>query len=343
MKWRPGTRKAQRTFIALIAITIACYFMITFWKPPPEFNPSYGLLSPVTNSSKLAVATFLCKNYVGDENAADNYFIGARTLHYQLKIAPETRMVRDDVVFLVVATIAVSAEKRRRLEMDGAKVVVVEDVKIPWWVRTGVKKWKDQFTKLRILEMVEYDRILFIDSDTLVMHPIDSIFNEPIVKNPARTLGNLTRQIKSDEALLPAHYLFTARSDNALTGERLHPYPPRPSKVFSAGFWLAAPSIEMYAYLMSVMQHWRRFNPTTMEQSLLNYAFRREGPMPWGELAPKWSATWPNAKDLEAGVVSLHEKLWSVGPQDLMEKWKKAKEEMEAYFEKKSAKRKSEI
>ncbi|KAL2060246.1 hypothetical protein VTL71DRAFT_9641 [Oculimacula yallundae] len=329
-------KKAPRRFMVLVACTIAYCLKITFWDTPPELNPSYGRLSPTTSASKVAIATFLCENYVGDENAVDNYFIGARTLHYQLKIAPETRMVRDDVVLLVVVTKAVSEDKRRRLEKDGAKVVVVEDVKTPWWVRTGVKKWKDQFTKLRILEMVEYERILFIDSDTLITRPIDSIFAEPIVQHPSQTLGNRTRQIKSDEALLPAHYLFTARSDNALAGERDHPYPPLSTKVFSAGFWLAAPSPEMFAYLMSVMQHWRRFDPFTMEQSLLNYAFRSEGPMPWGELDPKWSATWPNAKDWENGVVSLHEKWWSVGPDDLREKWKAAKEEMEAYFEKKT-------
>ena len=33
----------------------------------------------------------------------------------------------------------------------------------------------------------------------------------------------------------------------------------------------------MFEYLTSVMGNWRRFNPHTMEQSLLNYAFRRGG------------------------------------------------------------------
>ncbi|KAL5320373.1 hypothetical protein ACEPPN_011174 [Leptodophora sp. 'Broadleaf-Isolate-01'] len=334
MRWSPGTRRAQLTYIILVAITAVYYFKLTFWSSQPiRFDPEYGILRQTTNTSKVAIATFLCENYVGDEHAVDNYFIGVRTLHYQLKIAPQTRMEREDVVFLVVVTRAVDREKRERLERDGAKVMVVDDVKLPWWVRTGVKKWKDQFTKLRIFEMVEYERILFIDSDTLITRPIDGIFNEHIIQHPAQTLNNLTHQIKSDEALLPATYLFTARSDNALAGERDHPFPPNSASIFSAGFWLAAPSNEMFTYLMSVMRHWRRFDPFTMEQSLLNYAFRREGPMPWGELDPKWSATWPNARDWDAGVVSLHEKWWSVGPDDLREKWRAAKGEMEKYFE----------
>jgi len=183
--------------------------------------------------------------------------------------------------------------------------------------------------------MVEYERILFIDSDTLITRPIDGIFSSPLIQHPSITLSNLTRQIKNDEALLPAHYLFAARPDNALAGERDHTYPPNSSRTdVSAGFWLAAPSHAMFTYLMSVMQHWKRFDPFTMEQSLLNYAFRRKGPMPWGELDPIWSATWPNQADWEAGVVSLHEKWWIVGPEDLREKWRAAKGEMEAYFEK---------
>lgn len=134
---------------------------------------------------------------------------------------------------------------------------------------------------------------------------------------------------------LTSHYLdvFGARSDNALTGERDHPYPPALTNVFSAGFWMAAPSREMFNYLLSVMQHWNRFDPHTMEQSLLNYAFRRDGPMPWFELEPKWSATWPNQKDLKAGVATLHEKWWAVGPEDLRAKWEEAKRQMEEFFD----------
>ena len=186
--------------------------------------------------------------------------------------------------------------------------------------------------RLRILEMVEYERVLFIDADTLITRPIDGIFDEMIVQHPANLVRNSTVRIKSDEAMLPAHYMFGARSDNALAGERNHSYPPNSTSVFSAGFWMAAPSHEMFKYLISVMRHWRRFDPHAMEQSLLNYAFRRDGPMPWLELEPKWSATWPNLNDWEEGVVTLHEKWWSVGPEDLRAKWLSTKEQMEEFF-----------
>jgi alpha-N-acetylglucosamine transferase len=182
--------------------------------------------------------------------------------------------------------------------------------------------------------MIEYDRILFIDADTLITRPIDAIFDEPNIRTPYSTLLDRKKRIKSDEiGLLPAEYVFAARSDNALTGERDHPFPPLPTNVFSAGFWVAAPSLEMFDYLISVMNHYRRFDPHTMEQSLLNYAFRRDAAMPWVELDYHWSATWPSVRDVEGGVATLHEKFWSTGPDELREKWQDARRNMEAYYD----------
>ncbi|KAI9048297.1 hypothetical protein LZ554_008092 [Drepanopeziza brunnea f. sp. 'monogermtubi'] len=327
-------RGPQLTPIVLLALIVCFYVGLGFPVPsgcPVQTDPNYGLVEVTSASSKYAVATFLCENYV--ENAPDNYFTGVRMLNYQLQHADETRLNRTDVTFLVMVTKAVTTAKRMQLEREGAKVVEVKDVPLPWWIHSGVKKWKDQFTKLRLYEFEDYDRIVFIDSDTLVTRPIDTMFDSLMLQTPAKTHLNNTAQIRNDEHKLPAQYVFGARSDNALAGERDHPYPPTPTSVFSAGFWVAAPSREMFNYLMSVMKRWRRFDPFTMEQSLLNYAFRREGPMPWTELDPEWSATWPNGRDVEARVATLHEKLWVVGPDDLRARWQGVRMEMEAFYE----------
>jgi alpha-N-acetylglucosamine transferase len=180
--------------------------------------------------------------------------------------------------------------------------------------------------------MLEYDRILYMDADTTLTRPIDSIFDDPIVKIPATTLSDRKAHIKGDEAPPPANYVFAARSNNEFSGQRNHPFPPPNTLLFSAGFWVLAPSKEMFSYLTSVMKHWRRFNPTTMEQSLLNYAFRREGAMPWMELDYRWSATWPNMKDFVGGVATLHEKFKWEGPQELQDLWQGYRRKMDAYF-----------
>ncbi|MCJ1308332.1 hypothetical protein MMC25_001985 [Agyrium rufum] len=314
--------------IVILTFTYLCFFS----KPHYTQIPNYAPLRKIHSTSKVAIATFLSNGAGASATIEDDfYFQAARTLTYQLLHDPKTRSKRAEIPFLVLCTQDVTTSKLKRLELDGATVEVIADVPLPHWISTGVTRWKDQFTKLRIFEMVQYERVLFIDADTLIVKPIDGIFDEPIIQTPMTPLLHRTLELKVDEKPLPSNYSFAARSDNAFSGERDHPFPPPPTESFSAGFWLAAPSKEMSEYLMSVMGNWRRFNPHTMEQSLLNYAFRRGGVMPWYELGWEWSATWPNLRDLEGGVRSLHEKWDRTGPEELREKWRKVKIEMETF------------
>jgi alpha-N-acetylglucosamine transferase len=326
-----------RRFKVLLASAFI-FGLVTTWYflsllSQPVRDSSFGVLARPLEP-QYAIATFLAGSSASQDEDNDDYFTATRILTHQLLHANETRCHDAAIPFLVLVTSKVSEKKRRQLTLDGAIIVPVDDIPLRWWIKTGVTRWADQFTKLRLFEMIEYDRILFIDADTLITRPIDAIFDEPNIRTPYSTLLNRKKRIKSDEiGLLPAEYVFAARSDNALTGERDHPFPPLPTNVFSAGFWVAAPSLEMFNYLLSVMNHYRRFDPHTMEQSLLNYAFRRDAAMPWVELDYHWSATWPSVRDVEGGVATLHEKFWSTGPGELREKWQDARRNMEAYYD----------
>lgn len=309
------------------------YYQYTKTLNRRPIDPTYGLLSSTT--SNYAIATFLSGDIPLDD---DPYYTNARMLTYQLLHASETRC-DPPFPFLVLCTTSVSVDKKDRLRRDGATIIEVSDVPLSWWIKTGVTRWKDQFTKLRLFKLVQFSRILFIDADTLLTGPIFSIFSEPGFAEPMKVNFSLTTQIKSDEAPLPAEFFFAARPDNAYAGERSHTYPPvysGDSTPFSAGFWIAAPSKELFDYFMSVMRHWRRFDPHTMEQSLLNYAFRHEGPMPWKQISQKWSATWPNEADIRAGVVGLHEKAWKDdlnGTEELRTLYSLWKNRMEKFYD----------
>ncbi|KAF3196662.1 hypothetical protein TWF192_010795 [Orbilia oligospora] len=338
----------QAIFALALLIVIWTVFL---WSSLPYYPPASALrlgrlqhygtdgvpeVRALTANSRVAFATFLAENTkrTGDteKDNDDMYFVAARVLAYQLLHDPETR-TNNSIPFIVLVTSAVSESKRRTLESDGATVIFAEDVPLPFWVKTGVTRWKDQFTKLRLFELVEYERIVFIDADTLLTRNMDGIFEDPAVKFPSETLLESKREeLKSDEAVLPEKYVFSARPDNALNGERDHPFPPVEGDIFSAGFWVAAPSFELFDYYYSVMNRWRRFNPHTMEQSLLNYAHRLSGTMPWGRLDYKWSATWPNHADLKGGVASLHEKFWSAGEEDMRRLWYDMRTKMERYW-----------
>jgi len=291
------------------------------------FNSSAHL--PLTD---YAIATFL----TGQANDDDSYFTSTRVLAHQLLHAPATRSNRSSITFLVLCSQSVPRTQKETLRDDGAAVIEVRDVPVAWWIHSGVTRWAEQFTKLRVFEMTEYKRILFIDADTLITRPLDGIFFEPDTSSLAPTLSWRKDQKKWGESELPREWFFGARSDNAFTGERDHVTPPLQTVGFSAGFFMVAPDRKMYEYLMSVMANFRRFDPFTMEQSLLNYVFRREGMMPWIELSWQWSATWPNEKDVELGVASLHEKLWRTGPQALKDLWNRKKGEMLQFHEKRA-------
>ncbi|KAJ4298233.1 hypothetical protein N0V90_006132 [Kalmusia sp. IMI 367209] len=302
---------------------------------PPYLGSSYRIYNSTAHLplTDFAVATFLTGQ--GTDKSDDSYFVATRILAHQLVHAEATKCNPETITFLVLCSESVPAEQKEILRHDGATVIEVRDVPVNWWIHSGVMRWKEQFTKLRVFEMTEYKRILYMDADNLLTGPIDGIFDEPEVTTLAPKMDR-KEQVKWGESQLPAQWLFAARSDNALTGKRQHPTPPLQSSSFSAGFFLIAPDRQIYEHFLSVMGLFHRFDPFTMEQSLLNYVFRRDGQMPWRELHWKWSATWPNEKDLQMEVVTLHEKLWRTGPQELKDIWNRKKGEMLNFHDKKA-------
>ncbi|KAH8697888.1 nucleotide-diphospho-sugar transferase [Talaromyces proteolyticus] len=323
-----------------IAVFVAVSLVYVFLSRPFSFTPrvadiSYGRLREIKGDRfpRYAIATFLSEDPSEENSPEDYYFLATRILAYQLLHDPATRCNRTNIPFVVLVTDEVNEAKRNQLTRDGAKVVRAQDIPLTRWTSTGATHWKNQFNKLRLLEMTQYDRVLFLDADTILTRPIDGIFNEPESQVAATSLlVERPKQIRWDEGQPPAEYVFAARSDSSISGQRDHPFPPERTDEFGAGFWLAAPSEELYQYFLNVMSHYHRFDPTAIDRSLLNYAFRRDGTMPWQELNYTWSATWPNSHDVEGGVVSLHEKFWREGPDDLKARWLALKKKMETYL-----------
>jgi alpha-N-acetylglucosamine transferase len=334
----------QRLYIPAFIVIICFYFGFrsTYKAPVTQqsalpawrrFNSSEGL-----PQSDYAIATFLT-GWFGDA-ADDTYLNATRVMAYQFLHAESTRIESAQISFFVLCTSTVPLAFKQRLVQDGVTVVDIDDVPVNWWISTSVRRWKEQFTKLRLLQMTQYQRVLFIDADTMLMSRMDSVFEEPEVKSLAPVLLDRKAEVKSDEwgkadenggLQLPKEWTFVAPSDNGWAGQRNHPVPHFQTVQFSAGFWVVRPDLKLFQHCLAVMSHWKRFDPYTMEQSLLNYVFRRQGPMPWRELHWRWSATWPSEKDVEGGVVTLHEKFWKAGPGSLQEKWKDLKDDMEKF------------
>jgi len=105
----------------------------------------------------------------------DKYFTAVRILTYQLLYAPETRTEKN-YPFIVLVTPDLSHAKRDRLRRDGA-IVVEAEMLDAGWVTTPVYRWSKVLAKLRLWELTQFERICFLDGDTILQSPIDEVFN----------------------------------------------------------------------------------------------------------------------------------------------------------------------
>lgn len=290
-----------------------------------HFRPLPSESANEVHRPKDAFATFLTSstaNNTNEDDNSDNYFVAVRILIYQILHAPETRSQRR-IPFVALVTEEVSERKRRRLQKDGAIVRVVKRIHGDGWEDAILAHWTDVLTKLRLWELTNYDRIAFIDADTILAKPIDGVFDDPAVaEQKTATLLNQVDDIQlaaEDEgaSLLPSTYLFAAITQVA----PLHSFPPTIStssfpntNYLNAGFMVLRPSRAVFEYYISLTKlpggDDARFNHDLPEQNLLNYAHRREGSMPWQALDTRWNLQWPTMADLQGGVISLHDKWW---------------------------------
>ncbi|KAH8749850.1 nucleotide-diphospho-sugar transferase [Hyaloscypha sp. PMI_1271] len=239
-------------------------------KPPPGKNNAFAAF--------LAAPTHETKNE-GD----DLYFVGTRMLIYQLLHDPTTR-TNNSYPFVVLVTKDVSQAKRDRLTRDGATVLQVEKLSLEWAkVR---KQWQDVLTKLRLFELTQYEKVLFLDSDTLVTRRLDGIFEDPSAQLQ-KNLGVVDKQTApDDEPPQPSEYIFAGNSGS---GGYDHAFPPPPGSNPNAGRMVFKPSIAMFEYYLGLAKLKDRFNGRTPEQSLWGYAHRRNGNMPWKQLHYSWN------------------------------------------------------
>jgi alpha-N-acetylglucosamine transferase len=264
-------------------------------------------------SEKLAYVTFLSGTLDHDEDLEnDNYFVAIRILVWQLLHNIETRTKNIDVVVMV--TPSVSQSRRHRLKKDGAIVYPVEFLRSQSrWAKAEDPRWDDVMTKLRVWEMTQYSRILVMDGDSMLVRPLDGVFDDPGTQiQKTRNFDNYTalEGIKP----LPPTYLLASLSE---VWDSTHEFPPthgtglKKEGYMNAGFFLLAPSIPAFEHYASFLEIPNSFDPKYPEQNLLNQVHKWDGPMPWTEVSYTWNIRCPSDIDIEKGLVSLHEKWWS--------------------------------
>lgn len=111
---------------------------------------------------KTAYVTTLCHG--------DGYLPGAEVLGKSLDASG------SKVPKVVLATADISLAARRRLSDLGWLVRDVEPIQNPAADHLLFPRFATVFTKLRVWEMVDFDRVVALDADTLVLQNVDDLF-----------------------------------------------------------------------------------------------------------------------------------------------------------------------
>ncbi|KAG8078667.1 hypothetical protein GUJ93_ZPchr0007g4142 [Zizania palustris] len=104
-------------------------------------------------------------------HSASEYVCGAITAAQSIRQAGSTR----DFVILVDETI--SDHHRKGLEAAGWKVRIIQRIRNPKAERDAYNEWN--YSKFRLWQLTDYDKIIFIDADLLILRNVDFLFAMP--------------------------------------------------------------------------------------------------------------------------------------------------------------------
>ncbi|XP_054804855.1 UDP-glucuronate:xylan alpha-glucuronosyltransferase 1 [Prosopis cineraria] len=104
-------------------------------------------------------------------HSAHVYVCGAIAAAQSIRMSGSTR----DLVILVDETI--SGYHRSGLEAAGWKVRIIQRIRNPKAEKDAYNEWN--YSKFRLWQLTDYDKIIFIDADLLILRNIDFLFGMP--------------------------------------------------------------------------------------------------------------------------------------------------------------------
>ena len=105
---------------------------------------------------------------------SDSFVPGVECMLFSLK---ETN-TKIPVVLMV--TKQVSKRNIEKLRRNVDRVEIVEPIANPNAKKSHVEGWINSgYTKLHIWNLIDYDKVVYIDADTLVLENVDELFERP--------------------------------------------------------------------------------------------------------------------------------------------------------------------
>ena len=118
--------------------------------------------------SKCAYATLL---------STDSYLPGTLALFESIKRT--NSKVKN---FVVVVNEEIKKETKDRLKEKGYDVILKPKIDIPNFIKSKNKilpYWNNTFDKFNLFDLLNYDKVVYLDSDIYVNKNIDELFDKP--------------------------------------------------------------------------------------------------------------------------------------------------------------------
>lgn len=253
-----------------------------------------------SNPPRVAFATILTERIDVDfPNVETPYLQAARLLSFQLLRNPRTRTRIPGAQFVVLVTPEIPKTHRDVLSREGALVVPVETLPFS-------EKYKNIPVDLNIWQLVEYDKVLYLDATSVILHPLDDIFKD--------TTTNV-RAIPGGESHLPGSYLMAGWEQRWMDMTQSSGSVSQSDKnenrdTMSTGFFVTRPSSDMFQYYARSLHSMEKSSSDHLAHNFLNYVHRKDGPMPWTSIGSGWSLRGPSQWDIDNGLRSINHGWW---------------------------------
>ncbi|KAH8601342.1 nucleotide-diphospho-sugar transferase [Bisporella sp. PMI_857] len=276
--------------------------------PIPRYNFASLSEYPANNINeplKFAFATLYCTR---NPDTRGPYFEATQSIIWRLLWSD----YRSKYPIIIFVCPFIPEENRRIFKGQGAivkEIELLDDIIPEEAIRS--KRWMDVLSKLNLWKEIEWERIVFLDSDAFPIMNIDDIFDLVPVQQCKREVLD-----PEDKAVV----------DNGKGGEDMCNYVYAGVSQFledniNAGMLVLTPNLDMHAKLIRAAKSTRDYDVKDMEQGVLKSknAFAADGPFPVNRLPPIWNAVpeyyikylAEGAEATEGLVRVLHVKMWS--------------------------------
>ncbi|CAK8544670.1 unnamed protein product [Lathyrus sativus] len=167
--YRPDlNRLKQKTLMPVGSCQISPGFAETGKETWMSYLPkSQGHNKSIVLVPKLAYVTVL--------HSSEEYVCGAIALAQSIILSGKS--ISEPIDLVLLADDSIGPESTKGLKAAGWKITRIQRIRSPFADKNAYNRWN--YSKLRIWQLTMYDKIIFIDSDFLVLKNIDGFFAYP--------------------------------------------------------------------------------------------------------------------------------------------------------------------